>query len=466
MTAKSAWFAFAAKNVRCCALIAGWLATCSACLALPSYARQTGMQCIACHTDIPVLTTLGREFKLSGYTLSTEQTELPPLAVLLQPSFTRTESPQAGGAAPGFSDNNNYVMSQASVFYAGRLLGPYAKDWFGPDTAGVLNRIGTFAQVTYNGVEKTWAWDNTEIRYADQGTVDNHGLTYGIYANNNPTLEDPWNSTPAWGFPFSRSPLASSPAAAPLIDGALAGTVAGLGAYTMIDNHLYVDVGAYRSLSHLAQRALGVDPSGEAEVSSPAPYGRLAYTLPAAGGDWEMGLLGMSVKSFPGRDSSAGKDRIDDAGIDSQFQTSLGKNDVTVFASVIHEHARWSASQPLGDTSRASDVLMEYKATVDYLWDKTYGLALQHFATQGDRDPLAYPSSQSGSPNSSGFIWQANYLPWAKGTGPAFWPRSSLKLNLQYVQYDRFDGSRQNIDGAGRSAANNNTLYADLWIAF
>ena len=35
---------------------------------LPSFARQTGQPCGACHTDFPSLTPYGRRFKLLGYT--------------------------------------------------------------------------------------------------------------------------------------------------------------------------------------------------------------------------------------------------------------------------------------------------------------------------------------------------------------------------------------------------------------
>jgi len=38
-------------------------------LAVPSYARQTGLACEACHTVFPQLTPFGRTFKASGYTL-------------------------------------------------------------------------------------------------------------------------------------------------------------------------------------------------------------------------------------------------------------------------------------------------------------------------------------------------------------------------------------------------------------
>jgi hypothetical protein len=38
--------------------------------ALPSYARQTGQQCAACHNGFPELTPYGRLFKLNGYTFT------------------------------------------------------------------------------------------------------------------------------------------------------------------------------------------------------------------------------------------------------------------------------------------------------------------------------------------------------------------------------------------------------------
>src|SRR5208282_6731111 len=37
--------------------------------ALPIFARQTGMACLACHTVYPELTHFGRMFKLNGYQL-------------------------------------------------------------------------------------------------------------------------------------------------------------------------------------------------------------------------------------------------------------------------------------------------------------------------------------------------------------------------------------------------------------
>ncbi len=445
------------------ALAAGSAATANA---VPSFARQMNAQCIMCHSEFPVLNDMGRLFKLSGYTMSADQTQFPPLAIMLQPSFTHTQRGQDGGAAPGFGNNNDYAMTQASVFYAGRLFGPYASDLFGGSTAAFLNKFGIFSQATYDGVAKTWSWDNTDLRYADTAAVGAHSLLYGIYLNNNPTLQDPWNGVPAWSFPFSGSGLAPTPAAAPLIDGGLAQQVAGMGAYAMIDNTYYVDFGAYKTLPSRVQRALGVDPAGETQVASPAPYLRLAYTRPAAGGSWETGVFGLAATTYPGRNTSAGTDRIADAGFDSEFQKPIANNDLTAFVTEIYERDTWNASQALGNTANRSDSLNEFKATADYLIDKTYGFAAQYFNVCGSHDILAYSSSPEGSPNSDGFVLEADYLPFNKGVGPAFWPRSNVKFSVQYTVFNRFDGSTSNVDGTGRSAADNNTLYVQAWIVF
>ena len=434
--------------------------------AVPSFARQMNAQCIMCHSEFPVLNDMGRLFKLSGYTMSADQTKLPPLAVMLQPSFTRTQKGQDGGAAPEFGDNNNFAMTQLSFFYAGRLLGPYASSLFGDSAAAFLNKFGIFSQVTYDGVGKSWSWDNIDLRYADTATIAGHSVLGGVYLNNNPTLQDPWNTVPAWGFPFSGSGLAPTPSAAPLIDGGLAQQVAGLGFYAMIDSKIYLDLGAYRTLPSRVQRGLGVDPSGETQIASTAPYARIAYTHPAWGGTWETGVFGLDATTYPGRDASAGTDRIADFGADSEFQKSFGADDLTALVTEIYEREHWNASQTLGNTANAADSLNEFKATVQYLVDKTYGFAAQYFTISGTTDPVAYGDSPEGSPNSDGFVLQADYLPFNKGTGPSFWPRSNVKFSVQYTIYNRFDGSKANVDGTGRSAKDNNTLYFQAWIVF
>jgi len=49
--------------------------------AVPAFARQTGLACVACHVSFPELTPFGRFFKLTGYTLTNNKTI--PLAAML-----------------------------------------------------------------------------------------------------------------------------------------------------------------------------------------------------------------------------------------------------------------------------------------------------------------------------------------------------------------------------------------------
>ena len=427
--------------------------------AVPSFARQMNMSCTVCHTEYPILTEFGRQFKLNGYTMSANATDLPPLAIMAMPSFTHTAKGQAGGAAPHYADNDNFALNQLSVFYSGRLFGPYADSLFGPSTSAFLNKFGTFIQTTYDGVGKTWAWDNAELRWADTTTLGDKALTYGFYMNNNPGMQDPWNSTPAWGFPFSSSSLAPTPGASQLIDGGLAQQVLGIGGYAMLSNSLYVDIAAYHSAGYRFQKNLGIDPTGETEVPGLAPYWRTAYTHSVGNETFEIGVFGLSAATRPGRNGSKGKDHITDWGVDAEYQASFGRSDLTGLTSFIYEDQNWNASQALGNTANRSDHLWTFKATGDYLFDKTIGGAVSYFVANGSSDPLLYTSTAKGSPLSDGVVLQLNYMPIHKNGGPAFWPRSNVKFSLQYVAYNHFDG-------ASRHAGDNNTLYLEAWFAF
>ncbi len=436
--------------------------------AVPSFARQTGMQCTACHTAFPQLTPFGRVFKLNGYTLSNDETHLPPLAIMLQgaPGFTHTRKDQAAEDLPSrFNDNDNVSLNQISFFYAGRLFGPYAEAAFGDRAATLLNKVGVFAQGTWDGVEHAWAWDNMEIRAAQPTTIAGQSVVLGAYVNNNPTLQDLWNTTPAWGFPFSGSGLAPAPDAAPLLAGGVAQQVLGFGGYGMLGNQLYLEAGAYTTLSADSQDALGVDSEGETEIDGLAPYWRVALEHTWGAHLVELGTYGLYARTFPGRDESGGHDRLTDVGVDFQYQWFSAHHDITVLANWLHEHQSLGASRQLGLAQHGSNDLWTASLTGSYLFDKTYGLDIQYFQTGGEGDDLLY-GSRRGRPDSNGWIFQVNYLPFNKRGGPGFWPYSNVKLSLQYTLYHRFNGSSQDFDGARRDASDNDTLYLEAWIAF
>src|SRR5450432_3292023 len=105
-------------------VVAGLYASTQPALSVPSFARQTGQPCAACHTAFPELTPFGRRFKLSGYTLQGGDVKLPPIAAMVMPGFTHTQSSfDPGSQAPGTKTNDNLVTQQITGFYAGQVYG-------------------------------------------------------------------------------------------------------------------------------------------------------------------------------------------------------------------------------------------------------------------------------------------------------------------------------------------------------
>jgi len=240
-------------------------------MALPSYARQTGLPCSGCHTTPPELNAGGRQFKLMGYVDRAKKDDIIseaghrnaglqllgtlPLSAFLEASLTSTKSPQPG------TQNGNFEFPQdIALFFAGA--------W--------SEHIGSFVQLTYDGQSDTIGIDNTDIRYANKVEVGGKDWVYGVMLNNNPTVEDLWNTTPAWGYPFVANDSAPGPAAAAVINGQLGLDVAGIGAYTMYDNHLYAAGTLYRS-DHIGTPQ-PTDGSGAAyNIRGTAPYWRGAW---------------------------------------------------------------------------------------------------------------------------------------------------------------------------------------------
>ena len=192
--------------------------------AVPSFARQTGVACEACHTQFPELTPFGRDFKMNGYILQTareisdigekkEKTltlaDLPPISFMFTTSMTATNKAVPDSQVAGASAQNAQVAfpQEASCFYAGKIA-PH---------------LGAFAQFTFSGVEDHFGIDNADIRFADSRMIGTANVVYGLSLNNNPTVQDVYNTVPAWGFPFFGSDTAPGPAAATIIDGALSG---------------------------------------------------------------------------------------------------------------------------------------------------------------------------------------------------------------------------------------------------
>ena len=71
-------------------------------------------------------------------------------------------------------------------------------------------------------------------------TIKGTPVLLGASFNNTPTVQDAWNTLPAWGYPYTTSSLAPGPAASPLI-GNLAQSTLGLTGYAWIKSSVYVE---------------------------------------------------------------------------------------------------------------------------------------------------------------------------------------------------------------------------------
>ena len=428
----------------------GWILLTQPVGAVPSFAEQTGQPCAACHVGAfgPQLKPFARDFKLYGYTATDGKSHGPPIAVTIQTSFTHTNADQPGGAARWFAPNDNPAFDQGSIYLAGKLA----------------PNLGSFMQVTYDGVARTVNLDNTDIRYARDTDLWDQDLVWGVTVNNAPTIEDLWNSTPVWGYPYNSSKLAPTPLAATLIDGSIDRNVAGVGAYTLWDDTVYLHAAMYGGLSRDTRNALGEVPvAGTDTLEGPIPYWRLALQR-AFDNDRQnvqVGTYGLHASLYPGGDGSVGRtDRFTDLALDSNYQwiadtKSVVSDMLSAHATWIHEDQRLSASNLLSGGNRGGN-LDTVRVDVSYSLGATWTPTVQYFQTQGSANPL-YFGLAAPVPNSAGFIGEIAYVPWGKPNSP--WPTVNVRLALQYVAYTQFNGT-------SNRASDNDAMFLSLWTAF
>jgi hypothetical protein len=107
--------------------------------------------------------------------------------------------------------------------------------------------------------------------------------------------------------------------------------------------------------------------------------------------------------------------------------------------------------------------LNEWRAAVRYNLHEKIGFTVSPFSITGSHNENVFDGS--GRPDSNGLMGQVDYTFWPNGDSP-FGPLANARIGLQYTRYGKFNGRRNNFDGAGANASDNDVLRAFAWFAF
>ncbi len=432
------------------------LATFTARHFVPSFARQLRLSCGVCHVGFPELTWFGRMFKLNGYSLSGLEKIVDQLAPSARQTLSLTPIPamsvsalvsstSVAKALPGTPATRAEYPQQLSIFWAGQ----------------VSNSLGALLQLTYSDATGRVSMDVSDIRYARHVKLNDQDLLLGVTLHNTPTAQDPWNTLPAWSFPFTSAALAPRPSARPLVDGALASQVLGLGVYGMWNQLVYAELTTYTAAPQ-GPRAL-VDSAAINTLSSAAPYWRLAVQHNVGGTYATIGAFGFSARQYL-RGTTGPADHFSDLGVDAQLERPVGRAQLIGRVSWIHEDQTLPAlyAGTVRGAQNPTNSLSTLRANATLAVPGGVALTLGTFSTGGTADALLYApaavtGSAAGRPDTKGEVAEVVLNRWLNS-----------RVGVQYVRYDRFNGRAASYDvpTGGRNASDNNTLYLYLWLAF
>ncbi|MGC2462570.1 MAG: hypothetical protein WA446_16610 [Steroidobacteraceae bacterium] len=439
--------------------------------AVPSFARQTGLACEACHTIPPELTPFGRRFRLNAYTMTTKSplvsdiddhkrntvwlTDIPGISILLQSTYDHWDRPLPDSLVPGAKSQSDTLQfpQQMSIMYAG----------------AISDHFGAWLQLTYLQNTGSLGIDNNDVRYSDH--TENNDWVWGLTLNNNPSFQDVWNTGEAYGIPYfpvqslysATQPLGNAGLRGPLFT-QFPGLAAGLGAYVWYKDSFYLELSQYhaaKSGSAIANEDSSNLNVGGGTIESFAPYWRAAYERDWGYNSAMIGTSGMYVRFVPsvfaGQTLSPGNaNRYLDLSFDWQYQYNGQHNIFTFLGHYTHEHQENDPGLVPTYFSNSTDQLNQLQVTGEYYYNRHYGGLVSFRRTTGTTD-VAF-NGGSGSPANQFEVFELDYLPWF-----------NAKLLLQYVVYNVVNNNQNPFFLAGASnpkASNNNTVVVGLWMDF
>jgi hypothetical protein len=444
--------------------------------AVPSFARQTGLACEACHTIPPELTPFGRRFRLNAYTLTTRPplvsdiddhkrntvflTDLPGISILLQTTYDHWNRALPDSAVAGAKSQSDTFQfpQQFSIAYAG----------------AVSDHIGAWLQYTYLQNAGNIGIDNNEVRYSDH--TDNNDWVWGVTLNNNPSFQDVWNTGSAYGIPYfpTQSLYNAVPALGPLggtgprtpIFTTFAGNAAGLGAYVWYKDSIYLELSEYHSAksgSSIAEEDSSNLHLGGGTIDAFAPYWRAVYERDWGYNSASIGTSGMYVKFVPYEPALAGQtlspgnqNRYLDLSVDWQYQYNGQHNIFTFLGHYTHENQENDPGLVPTYFSNSTDHLNQLQMTGEYYYNRHYGGLISFVRTTGTTDvPF---NGGTGSPANQYEVFELDYLPWF-----------NTKFLVQYDVYNVVNNNQNPFFLAGSTnpkASDNNTWVVGLWMDF
>ncbi len=454
--------------------------------AVPAFARQTGYYCSTCHTAQPELTPFGRQFKLNGYTaggtrcgdfrkilgnsVSDPEWSGANLAMWLLPDFNHFNKALPSPPGQALPTNDILDFSDASMFFAGQIY----------------CNLGIFSQYSYssNGSPQGTGQiflDNTELRYTEKLNVAGNDVVWGFLGNNNPTMQDVWNTVPAWVYPWVPVDISFGPPGT-MIEGTFAQRAYGAGTYVWVNNMFYAELSAYRAYDRNMQTATGFSwTDGQPRIDGAAPYWRLAVEKTWNENSLMFGTYGMAANQMPtigGPGPGAGlllnpghTDNYVDVAVDTQYQYIGPVHAFTARAYYIWETQKLNATYGVGQAEKPDQWLNSFNVSGSYIYDRHISFTADYFDVRGSRDATYWSNvtgdSLTGSrPDTNGVSFDLSYIPYPYG-GPDLWPWLNARMGVLYTHFNRFEGSVSNYESTtGRSAKDNDQVFLYSWIDF
>jgi hypothetical protein len=176
-----------------------------------------------------------------------------------------------------------------------------------------------------------------------------------------------------------------------------------------------------------------------------------------------LGHYGLRANILPGGIRSSGADRYTDLALDATYQYLANYDHIFELKSTyIRETQELVAGVRLGNTPFANNQMNTFKINAAYTFLQTYSATFGYNQTTATANTGLYNTAGgfavSGRPDSAYYTVELNYIPFGKDAS-VLASLMNLRVGLQYVGYDKFNGSSFH-------AGDFNTFLLNGWLAF